>query len=203
MSKVKIYNLKGKETGEAQLPKSLDVKFNPELIQQVVQTIAANLRPTVAHTKTREEVRGGGKKPWKQKGTGRARHGSIRSPLWKGGGVSFGPRSERDYSKKVNHKMSKLALASALAQKAVDGEFKIIDSLDLENNKTKILAETVRKISGTRSILLVIPKEAKNVFMAAKNLARVTTVFGRELNAYEIMKNKEVLMDKKVFESYE
>ena len=103
MSKIKVYNLEGKKTGEMELPPEVfDVKFKDSLVHQVYVAHISNARKTLAHTKTKGEVRGGGKKPWKQKGTGRARHGSIRSPLWKGGGITFGPRSERNFSKKIN-----------------------------------------------------------------------------------------------------
>ena len=122
-----VYNLKNEKVGTVELPESVfGVRWSPVLVKQVAEAQSANARDPWAHTKTRGEVRGGGRKPWRQKGTGRARHGSIRSPLWVGGGKAHGPRNERDYSQKVNKKMKRTALFSVLSRKAKDGEMKSI-----------------------------------------------------------------------------
>src|SRR3989339_1166329 len=128
--KVKVYNLEGKEVREEELEQSFfDIVVKPEVVQQAVEAQLANSRQVLAHTKGRGEVRGGGKKPWKQKGTGRARHGSIRSPLWKGGGVTFGPLKTRNFKQKINKKMKKKALLMMLANKANSGDVAVVESL--------------------------------------------------------------------------
>lgn len=133
----KIFNASGKSAGTIALPPELfGVKWNADLVHQVYTGMRANARPTVANTKFRGEVAGGGKKPWKQKGTGRARHGSIRSPIWRGGGITHGPRSERDFSVKINRKMRVAALLSVLSKKAKDGEIIFIDKLSFSAPKT-------------------------------------------------------------------
>ncbi|MDD5430957.1 MAG: 50S ribosomal protein L4 [Candidatus Pacebacteria bacterium] len=203
MTMVKVYNQKGKETDEMQFPKSLIVEWNPELVHQVVNAIQANKRNPTAHTKNRGEVSGGGKKPWKQKGTGRARHGSIRSPLWKGGGTTFGPRSEKDYSQKINKKMSRAALLSVISKKVSDGELKVIESFDLPTIKTKPAAEIIKNILKGSSAVLVAMPDNKNFKMAARNLPKTKVLAFGELNVYDLLTHKEILVDKKVLEKYE
>src|SRR3989339_146560 len=140
--KVKVYNLEGKEVREEELEQSFfDIVVKPEVVQQAVEAQLANSRQVLAHTKGRGEVRGGGKKPWKQKGTGRARHGSIRSPLWKGGGVTFGPTKERNFSQKINKKAKQQALFSVLSKKLADQEIKVVDEIKIKNIKTKEMAK--------------------------------------------------------------
>src|SRR3989339_770912 len=130
--KVPVYNQKGETVSEMELPKEiLEVSPNPDLVHHVVVAQQANRRQIIAHTKTRGEVRGGGKKPWRQKGTGRARHGSIRSPLWKGGGVTFGPRNDRVYEQDINRKMRRKALMVILSDKARTNTLLIVDALNL------------------------------------------------------------------------
>jgi len=133
-----VYNLSGASAGTITLPENLfGAKWNADLVHQVVTGMQANARPVTAHTKFRGEVRGGGKKPWKQKGTGRARHGSSRSPIWRGGGVTFGPRAEKDYSVKLNKKMRVAALRSVLSRKWADGEVVFVEGLTFTTPKTK------------------------------------------------------------------
>src|SRR5271156_592944 len=133
-----VYNLQNEKVGTMELPAEVfGTKWSPTLVKQVLEAQLANARSPWAHTKGRGEVRGGGKKPWAQKGTGRARHGSTRSPIWVGGGKAHGPRKERDYSQKVNKKMKRVALFSALSKKVKDGEFKVFESLVLSAPKTK------------------------------------------------------------------
>ena len=136
--KSKMYTRDGKETGDVTLPETVfGVTWNPNLVHEVVVGMQANARTSTAHTKDRGEVRGGGKKPWKQKGTGRARHGSSRSPIWTGGGITFGPRSEKDYSVKINKKVRAKALATVLSKKLADQEILFVDSLIMTEPKTK------------------------------------------------------------------
>ena len=141
--KVKIYNQEGKETETMELPDGVfGLKWNADLVHQVVTGQAANLRRGTAHAKGRSEVRGGGRKPWRQKGTGRARHGSIRSPLWIGGGVTHGPLKEKSYHKKINKKMAKKALFTALSAKARDNEIIILENLKFPEAKTSLIWRT-------------------------------------------------------------
>ena len=139
--KADIYNLNNEVVGTMELPVGVfGTKWNATLVQQVLEAQIANARPPWAHVKDRSEVRGGGKKPWRQKGTGRARHGSTRSPIWVGGGKAHGPRNDKDYSQKVNKKMKRVALFSVLSKKAKDGELKVFDTLVLDAPKTKNVA---------------------------------------------------------------
>lgn len=202
MADIKVYNQKGEVTQEIELPKAFQVKWNADLVHQIVKAILANQRKPVAHTKNRGEVRGGGVKPWRQKGTGRARHGSIRSPLWVGGGVSFGPRKDKVYTQKVNKKMMKKALFCVLSKKAADGQIKVLESLELATNKTKPLANIFKKIIGNNSAVLLAPKENKNLILASRNLANVKSALAGNLNAYTALNCKDILMDKKTFEMY-
>src|SRR5882672_10916061 len=134
-----IYNAQGKKTGTINLPESVfGVFWNDALMHQVVTSMHSNARPNVANTKGRGEVRGGGKKPWQQKGTGRARHGSSRSPIWKGGGVTHGPLSEKNYIKKVNKQMRQKALLVTLSRKYKDGEIIFVDSIETKEPKAKV-----------------------------------------------------------------
>lgn len=153
----KIYNQEGKETGSINLPASVfGLPWNSDLVHQVVVSEAANKRNRVAHTKDRGEVRGGGKKPWRQKGTGRARHGSIRSPIWIGGGVTHGPTKEKNYEKKIGKKMKAKALFTILSEKLRQNEILFVDNINLKESKTKEakkVLEKMSKISGFEGVL--------------------------------------------------
>src|SRR3989338_649624 len=152
--KVKLYNQVAEEVGKAELPDGfLGLKGNAALVHRVVTSQEANRRPTVAHAKGRSEVRGGGRKPWRQKGTGRARHGSIRSPIWKGGGVTHGPLKEKSYKKSINKKMAKKALYTVLSAKARDGEIVVLDTLKFEEPKTKLAAKVFKNLEAVKSDL--------------------------------------------------
>lgn len=145
---VNIYNKKGENAGTIELPENIfGLKWNNALVWQVAESERANKRKGTAHTKTRGEVRGGGKKPWRQKGTGRARHGSIRSPIWIGGGVTHGPRSEKIYAKKINKKMKIKALYTALSQKIRDHEIIFIEDISIQSGKTKDAAALIKALS--------------------------------------------------------
>ncbi|MDO8443370.1 MAG: 50S ribosomal protein L4 [bacterium] len=199
---IKIYNQKGEVKGEMELPKFLQVEWSPLLVKQVVDSIVANSRQVIANTKGRGEVSGGGRKPWKQKGTGRARQGSIRSPIWKGGGVTFGPKKERDFSKKINKKMMKKALIVVLARKAKDGELKLVDSFEMASAKTKAVSGMIKNITGGKSALLLIDRANKNANLATRNLINVKNLMPENLNAFELMNRKNILMDVKTLEKY-
>jgi len=197
---IKIYNQNSEIIGEMELPEEVfGRKWNPILVHQVLVAQTANRRKVLAHTKDRGEVRGGGRKPWRQKGTGRARHGSIRSPLWKGGGVTFGPTKERNFAKKINKKAKRLALFSALSKKFKDQEIKIVDEIKLDEAKTKIMAKILEKFFPKKKNagLVILPESQKELILATRNLpfAQITTV--NSLNLEDVLKYKYLLFFKK------
>ncbi len=199
MAKVKVYNLEGKELEEIKLDSHIfDIDINPDLVHQVSEIQQANARLSLAHTKTRSEVSGGGKKPWKQKGTGRARHGSIRSPLWIGGGVTFGPRKERNFAKKINKKMKKKALFMILTDKVKENNFIVVDDLKLEKIKTKDLVNILKKLpfEALKSILIVLSDKNENVMRSALNLPKINTILADSLNVIDTLKYNYLLIDK-------
>lgn len=210
--KVKLYNQSGEETGMVELPDGVfGLKWNPDLVHQVVTSYAANRRRGTAHTKTRGEVRGGGRKPWRQKGTGRARHGSIRSPIWKGGGVTHGPRSEKDYTKKVNKKMARRALWIALSAKARDNEIVVMDELKFPEAKTKYAAGIFTKFSRRNGldrimkgngVLVALAEKNDATRRAMRNLPYVAVDEARNLNAWEVMQYKYVLLPRSAVECF-
>ncbi len=198
-----VYDVGGKEVSMLKLePKIFGLKTNNDLMHQVVVSQMANRRKTIAHTKDRSEVRGGGRKPWRQKGTGRARHGSIRSPLWRGGGVTFGPRKEKVFKKEIPKKMKRLALFMALSAKAQNNFLILMDKLNLEQPKTKLMAEIIKNLrknianlkEGT--ILIALPGMDKNLIMALRNLANVEVFQAKDLNALDLLSSKYLLMPK-------
>ena len=198
-----VYNLQNEKVGTIELPADVfGARWNAALVKQVLDAQLANRRKPWAHTKDRSEIRGGGKKPWRQKGTGRARHGSIRSPLWVGGGVAHGPRNERDYSQKVNKKMKRAALFAALSRKAKDGEVKVFETLALEAPKTKVLASSLTHILNMNKrakrydVLLVANGENKNLFRASSNLQKAKALDAASLNIYDILNHKNLFLDK-------
>lgn len=167
-----VYTMDGKESGTITLPEEIfGVAWKASLVHQVVLAMQANARPTVASTKDRGEVRGGGRKPWKQKGTGRARHGSRRSPIWRGGGTTHGPRPERDYSQKINRKMRMGALTAVLSKKFADGEVFFVDKLSFDAPKTV----------EAKNALVAIAKVAKTPMIAErKNHATLIAISGKD-----------------------
>ncbi len=203
-----VYNLNNEQVGTVQLPDDVfGSKWNPTLVKQVVAAQLANARSPWAHARSRAEVRGGGRKPWRQKGTGRARHGSTRSPLWVGGGKSHGPRNERDYSQKVNKKMKRVALFSALSRKMRDGEVKVFDAFALEAPKTKVLASALSAILSMQKrakrydVLLVGKADNKNLFRASSNLQKAKAIDAASLNVVDILNHKNLFLEKKAVET--
>lgn len=189
----KVFSKEGKESGKVTLPEAVfAVAWNQDLVHEVVIGMQANARAGTAHTKDRSEVRGGGRKPWKQKGTGRARHGSRRSPIWTGGGITFGPRSEKDYSVKINKKAGKKALASVLSKKLADNEVLFVDSLVMDEAKTKDAKTIIDAIAkGTdRADLATKRKNAAVVVLADRNLA--TEKSFRNFGNFEVVMAKDV-----------
>lgn len=188
--KAKIYNLEGKEAGEQELnPKIFEYEVNNALIHQIVVAQQANIRKPYAHTKGRSDVRGGGRKPWRQKGTGRARHGSIRSPLWAGGGVTFGPTKERNFSKRINTKMNRKALLMVLSDKAADKKLILLDKLPEFKGKTKELTELLKKLPcANKKIFFALPKKNEKAQIAAHNLKKVWVQGVNNLNVLDLLK---------------
>ena len=203
-----IYNKKGSSAGKVTLPESVfAVKWNPDLVHQVVHSMQSNARVGVgrAHTKERGEVRGGGKKPWKQKGTGRARHGSSRSPIWVGGGVTFGPRKEKDYSKKINRKMRKSALYSTLSKKNSDGDILFVDSLALDAPKAQEAKNILKSLSTVKgyedlntkkenTVLIVTVENDGNAKKSFANFGNVKVTEVRNLNAVDLLSYKYLMV---------
>lgn len=204
--KATIYNIKGKEAGSIDLPESVfGQKKNSALLHQVVTAMQANARAAVAHTKGRGEVRGGGKKPWAQKGTGRARHGSIRSPIFRGGGTTHGPLAQKDYSQKINKKMRSKALAVALSDKMRDGKVMFVDSIDMKAPKT---AEARAALTGlgtvkgfaevaTRrknAILLALPTKNVALEKSFRNMGQVMVEETRNLNPVDVLQYRYVIL---------
>lgn len=203
--KADVYNQKGEITGSTNLPKEIfEVNFNSDLVHQVAVSFMANKRQTLAHTKTRGEVRGGGKKPWKQKGTGRARHGSNRSPIWRGGGITFGPRTDKVFEREIPKKMRRKALLMVLGQKLKDKELLILDKIELEIGKTKEISSTLSKLPcKEQKTLIALPNYDKKIFLATRNIKKVLTEDARNLNVLELLNYKYLLMPKETIKTIE
>lgn len=199
-----VYNLKNEKVGQVELPERVfNAPWRPALVEQVILAQLANKRRPWAHAKTRAEVRGGGRKPWQQKGTGRARHGSIRSPLWSGGGKAHGPSKDRDYTQKINKKMRRVALMSILSRKYKDSQIKFLDSLQMESAKTKNIAVSLRNVLGVAKnskkydALFVSNLENKNLIRAVKNLGKTKVLNAESLNAYDLANYKTICIEEK------
>jgi len=199
-----VYNQKNEKVETIELPdKIFAVPFKPDLIQQALNAYFANQRKPLAHTKTRKEVRGGGRKPWRQKHTGRARHGSIRSPLWRGGGVVFGPTKEKKFSQKINKKMKKLALFSVLSKKLAEKEMKVIEDLKLEKPKTKKMAEILKNFfPKSVSLLWVFDKKNKTAFLATRNIEKVKCQTPEALNIYDLLSHRYLFFEKEALNQF-
>lgn len=187
--KVNVLDIKAKKVGEIELNESVfGVEYNEPLIHQVVVAQLANRRQGTKSTLTRTEVRGGGKKPWRQKGTGRARQGSIRSPQWTGGGVVFAPKP-RDFSQKINKKMKVAATLSALSAKVSDNDFIVLDKLVLEEAKTKYIAQMLKAMEVDKKVLLVVANEDDAVKRACANIQNLTLINADLINVYDLAAN--------------
>lgn len=206
----KIYNQKGGEAGTITLPeKVFGAKWRADLVHQVVESMRSNKRAGTADTKGRGEVRGGGKKPWKQKGTGRARHGSSRSPIWVGGGVTHGPLAEKNYKRKVSKKMRAQALFSVLSKKMQDGEILFIDSLAMDKMNTKAgvkVMDNLAKVSGFKALtsskkpraLTALFARSENAEKSLRNIPALEIAFLKNLNPYEVLNHKYLLIENPV-----
>ncbi len=201
----KIFSQDGKESGKVTLPESVfGVAWNADLVHEVVVSMQSNARAGTAHTKDRSEVRGGGRKPWKQKGTGRARHGSRRSPIWSGGGVTFGPRSEKDFSKKINKKVRAKALASTLSKKLTDGEVLFVDAFNFEAPKAADAKKSVVALAkGSKNemlatkrknaALIVLPKRDENAEKSFRNFGSMEVMQLKDVSTVDLLTYKYVV----------
>ena len=203
--KVTIHNQQGEKLKETLLPKRIfEVEVNNDLIHQVVVSQMANKRKSIAHTKNRGEVRGGGKKPWRQKGLGRARHGSIRSPIWIGGGVTFGPRKDRIFKKRIPKKMKRLALFMVLSAKVKNNLLIVLDDLNISEPKTQSMVKVLNKVIPKKeSSLIALPELNKNIILATKNIPHAKTIQARDLNCLDIVSSKYLIMPKTSIEVIE
>lgn len=202
-----IYSMQGEKVESIALPGALfDAPWRNDLVHQVMTAMQANLRQNRAHTKDRSEVSGGGKKPWKQKGTGQARVGSTRSPLWRHGGVTFGPRSERDYGEKINRKMRIGALVSVLSRKAKDGEIILVDSFAFAEPKTATAKAVLTALAASASAKFLATKKKNSAFIALanydentiksfRNIGSVMTEEVRNLNPVDMLAHKYLVIE--------
>ena len=203
MPTVDVYNADGKVVSTMELNDSVfGVKVNKDVMHEVVVNYLANQRQGTQSTLTRTEVRGGGIKPWRQKGTGRARQGSIRAPQWVGGGVAIGPKP-RDYSYRLNKKVKRLALKSALSSKVEESEIIVLDALDCKEFKTKQVADMLAKLNVTEKALIVLPENDKKIFNSARNIRGVDATFVGAINTYEVLNHTKCIILKDAVEKLE
>ena len=198
------YNTQGEKVTDIDLSDDIFAsKINEDVVHQVVTAQLAKVRGGNASTKTRSEVRGGGRKPWRQKGTGRARHGSIRSPLWVGGGITFGPKP-RSYEKKVNKKMKRIAVKSVLSDKLNRDSIMILDEFKLDEIKTKKMASLLEDLDlKDKKVLIVLPEKDENIYLSARNLPHVKTLVLDALNTYDLLNNEVILMSEEAVRKIE
>jgi len=193
--KIKLYNQEGKELKDIDIPEDVfGLKINHDLLHQTYLAQKNNSRDAIANTKTRSEVRGGGKKPWKQKGTGRARVSSIRSPLWRGGGITFGPTNERNFSQKINKKMKRKAILMALSSKVGSNELTVIDNIVLVDAKTKLAKDIMGKLSVKEKTLIVQPVCNDVIQRSFRNIPKVKTILANSLNVADLLEYKKLII---------
>lgn len=203
MPSIKVYKMDGTEAGTMELSeKVFGAEYREELIHQAVVTRLANERQGTKSTLTRTEVRGGGRKPWRQKGTGNARQGSIRAPQWIKGGVVFAPKS-RDFSKSMNKKAKVAALISALSKKVADGEVVVIDKLEVKEGKTKEMAAFQKALGLVKSTIVYMDQADEKVILAARNLEKLATLPVEQLSVYEVVANAKVVLTKAAVQKIE
>ena len=202
MASVSVYNMEGKETGKMELNDSIfAAPVNAHLVHMAVVLQLANKRQGTQKAKTRSEVRGGGRKPWRQKGTGHARQGSIRAPQWKGGGVVFAP-APRDYSFKMNKKEKVAAIKSALSSKVSENKLIVVEGMDLDAPKTKTMQSLLDNLDMKKA-LVVVDAEGRNVTLSVRNIPTARGVFANSINVYDILKYDNVIMTKSAIAAIE
>lgn len=201
-----VYNQEGKSAGKVSVPKGIfDLPWNADLVHEVVRLMNSNARTPVAHTKTRGEVRGGGKKPWKQKGTGRARHGSTRSPIWVGGGVAHGPRNEKNFERKINKKVKAKALLTILSKKFKEGEILMLDGINFgapKASEAKNVLTSLSKIKGYEKLstkpknvaIIALSQRLENVSKSFRNFGSVSVEEFRNINPVSVLNHKYLII---------
>ncbi len=207
LNKVKVFGTAGKEVSTVALPESIfGVSWNGDLVHQVITSLQSSARHPYAHARTRGEVSGGGKKPWRQKGTGRARHGSTRSPIWVGGGVAHGPRNDKNYDRKVNKKAKDKAIATILSKKLLDDEIIFLDALSFATPKTAEVRDILAKLAGAdtsfatlstkkhNAALIVTPTNDKNVVLSTRNFQNLEVQTVSSINPLVISKYKYIII---------
>ena len=206
MPKVDVYDIKGKKVSDIELADSVfGIEPNENIVHAVLVNYLANQRQGTQSTKTRAEVRGGGRKPWRQKGTGRARQGSIRAPQWIKGGIALGPKP-RSYSYTVNKKERRLALKSILSSKVAENELTVVDKLEVKEIKTKTMVKALADLKVEGKTLIVLPENNQNVFMSARNIEGVKTIALNNINVFDLLKYTNLILPldtvKKIEEVY-
>ncbi len=204
MAKVALYNNQGKENGVVELNDSVfGVKLKMSVIHQVYTALMANIREPWAHTKNKGEVRGGGKKPWKQKGTGRARHGSIRSPIWRGGGVTFGPLKDRNYKQKINKKMNRQAVKMCLSDKVLENKFIVLEDLPADG-KTKVMGKLRLALPGLgKTTLCLLAKKDEMAQRATRNIPKFDLQMASDVNVVDLLHHQYIFATKEAVKTLE
>ena len=206
MPKIDVYDMKGKKVSDVELAENIfGIKPNKAIVHSVLVNYLANQRQGTQSTKTRAEVRGGGKKPWRQKGTGRARQGSIRAPQWIKGGIALGPKP-RSYKYTVNKKERRLAIKSILSSKVLEKELTVVDKLEVKEIKTKTMVKTLSDLKLEGKTLIVLPEKNDNVYMSARNIEGVKTILLNNINVFDLLKYTNLILPldtvKKIEEVY-
>ena len=194
MPKVDVYDIKGKKVSDIELAESVfGIEPNENIVHTVLVNYLANQRQGTQSTKTRAEVRGGGRKPWRQKGTGRARQGSIRAPQWIKGGIALGPKP-RSYKYTVNKKEKRLAIKSVLSSKVLEKQLTVVDKLELKEIKTKSMVNALAALKVEGKTLIVVPEVNKNVLMSARNIEGVKTITANNINVFDLLKYNNLIL---------
>ncbi len=194
MPKIDVYNMEGKKVSDIELNEAVfGIEPNEAVVHNVLINFLANQRQGTQSTKTRSEVSGGGKKPWRQKGTGRARQGSIRAPHWVGGGIALGPKP-RSYKYRVNKKERRLAIKSLLSSKVIENELVVVDKMELKEIKTKKMADALNKLKVEGRTLILLPEKNENVQKSARNIEGVKTTLVNTINVYDLLKYKKLVV---------
>jgi large subunit ribosomal protein L4 len=195
--KIAVYNLEGKETEKLDLADSVfGLSGNEDLVHQVAVALMANQRQVLADTKTRGERAGSGIKPWRQKGTGRARVGSVRTPVWRKGGIVFGPTSVRNFKKKINKKVNARAITLVLSEKLKNNELRVVDAIMLPQKKTKEVARMIGNLKIKGTVLIAFSNKEKDFRLSARNIKKVTTLLTNQINVLDMLKNKYLVVSK-------